>query len=208
MRESAPLSLTLMEVLMTVEGSARIDRADVRAGSAYEIARADERHRIAELKHFRRVRLAETLALVFESRDSIRSTLEEALRTERVDDPDRVAAEIAAFNAVVPEAGQLAAMLFVDVTDPADLSAAAAQLEGVEHTVFIEVGGIRARGIPEAVSPPGENAPAHYLRFSLDPGQRAAVLAGSSVAVGCEHSEVTAVVQLDDDQRQALASDL
>jgi hypothetical protein len=207
-RESAPLSLALMEVLMTVEGSARIDRDDVRAGSAYELARAAERRRIAEAKRFRRVRLAGPLALVFESRDTIRSTLEEALRTERVDDPDRVAAELAAFNAVVPEAGQLAAVLFLDVADPADLSAVAAQLGGVEHAVFIEVEGTRARGIPEAVSPPGESAPAHFLRFSLEPGQRAAILAGSAVAIGCEHPDLTVLVELDGDQRQALASDL
>jgi Protein of unknown function (DUF3501) len=197
-----------MEVDVTPEGSAGIHRDDVRVGDAYERARGDERHNVAELKRFRRVHLGDRLALVFENRDAIRSTLEEALRTERIDDPDRVATEIAAFNAVVPGRGELAAVLFIEVADPADLAAAATQLEGVERAVFIEVAGTRVRGVPEVVSPPGEMAPAHYLRFNLDPGQRAAVLGGSAIAAGTEHPNLTVTVELDEEQRRAIAAEL
>jgi len=197
-----------MEVSVTSEGPARIDLDDVRVGAPYELARGDERHRIAELKRSRRIHLGDTLALVFENRDTIRSTLEEALRTERIDDPDRVGVELVAFNAVVPEPGQLAALLVLEVADPADLSAAAAHLEGIEHAVFIEVGGTRVRGVPEAVSPPGESAAAHLLRFALEPEQRAAIAAGSAIVVGTEHPHLTVDVQLDDDQRRAVAADL
>ena len=193
---------------MTPEGSAPIGLDDVRVGAAYEPARAAERHRIAELKHSRRIPLGDTLALVFENRDTIRSTLEEALRTERIDDPDRVAAEISAFNAVVPEAGQLAALLFLEVADPADLPAAAAALEAIEHGVFLEVGGTRIRATPEEVAPPGESVPAHYLRFSLEPDQRAAIREGSPVTVGVEHPNLTVSVPLDEEQRRAIAADL
>ena len=193
---------------MTPEGPARIDLDDIRVGAGYELARGDERHRIAELKRSRRIRLGDTLALVFENRETIRSTLEEALRTERIDDPDRVGGELAAFNAVVPDRGQLAALLFLEVADPADLSAAAAHLEGIEQAVFIEVDGTRVRGVAEAVSPPGESAAAHFLRFALEPEQRAAIAAGSSIVVGTEHPHLTVDVLLDDAQRQAVAEDL
>ncbi len=193
---------------MTPEGSARIDLDDIRVGAAYELARGDERHRIAELKRSRRIHLGDTLALVFENRETIRSTLEEALRTERIDDPDRVRGELAAFNAVVPEPGHLAALLFLEVDDPADLSAAAAHLEGIEQAVFIEVEGTRVRGVPEAVSPPGESAAAHFLRFALEPEQRAAIAAGSAIVVGTEHPHLRVDVPLDEDQRRAVAADL
>ena len=186
----------------------KLDLDDVRVGAAYELVRGDERRRIAELKRFRRIHLGETLALVFESRETIRSTLEEALRTERIDDPDRVTVEIAAFNAVLPEPGQLVAVLFLEVADPADLAAAAAHLDGVEDSVFIEVAGTRVRALPEAVSPPGESIPAHYLRFSLEPEQRDAILGGAGVTVGTEHRRLGVSVRLDEDQRRALAADL
>jgi hypothetical protein len=207
-RESASLGITLLEAFVTPEGSAHLDLDDVRVGAAYELARGAERRRVADLKRFRRIQLGDTLALVFENRDTIRSTLEEALRTERVDDPDRVASEIAAFNAVVPEPGELAAMLFLEVADPADLAAAVAELQGIEETVFIEVAGTRVRGIPEAVSPPGESIPAHYLRFSLEPEQRAAIAGGAPIATGTEHPNLGVSVQLDEDQRRSLAADL
>jgi hypothetical protein len=197
-----------MEVFVTPEGSARFGLGDVRVGAAYELARGDERHRIAELKRSRRIHLGDTLALVFENRETIRATLEEALRTERIDDPDRVAGELAAFNAVVPEPGQLVALLFLEVADPADLAIAAAQLEGIEQAVFIEVGGTRVRGVPEAASPPGESTPAHLLRFNLEPDQRAAILAGSAIVVGTDHRNLTVQIQLDEEQRASVAADL
>jgi hypothetical protein len=202
------LSPSLVEVFVTLEGSAHLDLDDVRVGAAYELVRGDERRRVAELKRFRRVHLGETLALVFESRETIRSTLEEALRTERIDDPVRVSGEIAAFNAVVPEPGQLVAVLFLEVADPADLAAAAAHLEGVEDSVFIDVAGTRVRGVPETISPPGESAPAHYLRFSLGSEQRAAIVGGSAIATGTDHANLNVSVRLDEDQRRAIAADL
>jgi hypothetical protein len=196
-----------MEEIVTPEGSVQLD-LDVRAGADYEYVRGEERHRIGELQRVRRVRLGETVTLVFENRETIRSTLEEALRTERIDDPERVAAERAAFDAVVPPRGELAAMLFLEVADPADLAAAAAAIEGIEHTVFLEVAGARVRGVPEAVAPPGERAPAHYLRIALEPGVRAAVLSGAAIAVGADHPNLTVLVQLDEEQRQAIVADL
>lgn len=191
-----------------VEESAPLRLDEVRLGQAYETMRSDERRRVAELKRFRRVHLGDSLALVFENRDTIRSTLEEALRTERIDDPDRVAGEIVAFNAVVPAPGELAAALFLEVADPADLNAAVMRLDGVERTVFLEVAGTRIRGVPEAVFPPGESALAHYLRFKLEPEQRDAIRSGSSLVAGTDHASCAVAVTLDEEQRRAIAADL
>jgi hypothetical protein len=58
------------------------------------------------------------------------------------------------------------------------------------------------------VAPPGESAPAHFVRFSLDPEQRAAILTGSAISVGTDHPNLTVSVALDDAQRQAIAADL
>jgi len=193
---------------MTFEGSAPIRLDEVRVGQAYETMRGDERRRVAELKRFRRVHLGDSLALVFENRDTIRSTLEEALRTERIDDPERVAGEIVAFNAVVPAPGELAAALFLEVADPADLNAAALRLDGVERTVFLEVAGARIQGVPDSVVPPGESAIAHYLRFRLDPEQREAIRSGATLIAGTDHAACAIAVALDEEQRGAIVEDL
>jgi hypothetical protein len=193
---------------VTFEGSAPLRLDEVRVGQAYEAMRGDERRRIAELKRFRRVHLGHSLALVFENRDTIRSTIEEALRTERIEDPDQVAGEVGAFNAVVPAPGELSAALFLEVADPADLSAAALRLDGVEQTVFLEVAGTQVRAVPETVFPPGEVALAHYLRFRLEPEQREAIRNGATVVAGADHPGCAVTVVLDEDQRQAIAQDL
>jgi hypothetical protein len=195
-------------VFVTVEDSSQLRLDEVRVGPAYETARAGERQRIAELKRARRVRLGESLALVFETRDTIRATLEEALRTDRVDDPERVAAEIEAFNAVVPAPGELVALLFLEVADPADLNSALLRLDGVERTVFLEVRGTRVAAIADAVFPPGEGAVAHHLRFRLDPDQRDSIRNGTPVSVGSDHPNCTLVVELDEAQRRVIAEDL
>ena len=95
-------------------------------------------------------------------------------------------------------------MLFIEVADPADLNAAATRLEGIERAVFIDIGGSRVRGVPEAVSPPGESAPAHFLRFSLQPDQRSAMLQGA----GVDHPNLAVSAQFDEEQRRAIAADL
>jgi Protein of unknown function (DUF3501) len=193
---------------VTVEDSVSLSLDEVRVGDAYESVRGDERRRVADLQRLRRIRLGDALALVFENRDTIRSTVEEALRTERIEEPGRVADEIAAFNAVMPAPGELAAALFLEVADPADVNAAVMRFHGIEHTVFLEVGGTRSRGIPEEVFPQGESAVAHYLRFRIEPGQREAILGGSSVVAGSDHPTCAIRVALDEDQRQAIAADL
>ncbi len=193
---------------MTLEESGSLGLDEVRIGDAYEAVRGDERRRVAELQRYRRVHLGDGLALVFENRETIRSTVEEALRAERIEEPARVADEIAAFSAVVPVPGELAATLFLEVADPADINAAVMRFSGIEQTVFIEVAGHRTRGVPEEVFPPGERAVAHYLRFRLDPDQREAILTGSAVVAGSDHPTCAVTVALDEHQRQAIAADL
>ena len=108
----------------------------------------------------------------------------------------------------MPAPGELAAALFLEVADPADINAAVMRFDGIEHTVFIEVAGTRTRGVPEEVFPPGESAVAHYLRFRLEPEQREAILRGSAVVTGSDHPTCAITVALDEDQRQAIAADL
>ena len=193
---------------MTGDGSAPPGLDDVRVGAAYDAVRIGERQRAGDRKQPRRVRLGESLALVFENSDTIRAILEEALRTERIDDPARVAEEVAAFNAIVPAPGTLAAVLFLEVADPADLNAAMLKLDGIERTVFIEINATRIFGVPDEVFPPGESGLAHYLRFALEPHHREAIRHGGSVSAGSDHPNCTLTVELDEAQRRAIIEDL
>ena len=71
---------------------------DVRPPAAYEPVRAEARRQVIELKRNRRIQLSPILSLVFENRDTVRSVIEELLRAERIEDPQRIAEEVEVFS--------------------------------------------------------------------------------------------------------------
>jgi hypothetical protein len=186
----------------------KLQTSEIRVGADYERVRGEARRRVAEMKRHRRVALGDELSLVFENRETIRAVVEEMLRAERITDPDRVSADVEAFNTVIHGAGTLDAVLYLEIPDPADLAAVAARLEGVERTVYLEVSGARIPGEVDEVSVPEEAPSAFYITFRLNPEHRSAWLGGAEVTVGVDHPERALRTSLDDDQRRAVSADL
>ncbi len=182
--------------------------ADIRAADVYEAARDDDRRHIADIKRHRRIVLADTVALVFENRDTVRGVVEEVVRTEHIEDAAAIAHEIDAFNAMLPRPGELSACLYVEVTDPADLAAQARRLAGIESALWLEIAGERVGGTAEELDVEAGAPALFHLRFAPSDAQRRAWRDGAAVAVGCDHSACTTRVDLSDEQRDALASDL
>lgn len=183
--------------------------AEVRPPAAYEPVRAEARHRLIELKRHRRIPLGELCTLVFENRETVRGVIEELLRAERIDDPDRIAEEVEIFNTLVPGERELSATLFLEITDPAELTVRLAELRGIEGCVHLEVAGRRAEQVHETGrSRLDRTSSVHYLRFRLTEEQRAAFLRGAEVAVVADHSNYRARTVLEENQRLALAADL
>jgi predicted DNA binding protein len=182
---------------------------DVRPPTAYEPVRAEARRQAIELKRHRRVRLGSLVSLVFENRDTVRAVVEELLRAERIDDPERIVAELEVFNQLIPEDRELSATMFLEITDQAELAQRLDELRGVEAAVHLEVDGDRvAQAHEEGHSREDRTSSVHYLRFRLTDAQRAAFLRGVDVAVVADHPNLRARVELSEEQRLALAADL
>ena len=92
---------------------------DIQNLHEYELARAAFRSRVIEIKGRRRVPLGPLMTLVFENRDTVRFQVQEMLRVERIVQPDKVLHEIETYNELVPGPGEIAATLFIEITDPA-----------------------------------------------------------------------------------------
>jgi len=183
--------------------------SDVRPPAAYEPVRSQARREVIELKRSRRVALGELITLVFENRETVRGVIEELLRAERIEDPQRIADELAVFNELIPGDRELSATMFLEITDPAELAARLGTLAGIEAAVHLEVGGRRA----EQVHEPGRSrddrtSSVHYLRFRLDDAQRAGFCGGEEVALVADHPAYAARAVLAESQRMALAADL
>lgn len=153
------------------------DIADLRA---YERERDEYRERIKALKRKRRVHVGPFVTLVFENRDTVRFQVQEMARVEKILSDEGIQAELDVYNALVPEPGQLAATLFIELTSEEDLRLWLPELVGIETEVELRLGeGDDAevvRCTPEEahaaqLTREEITASVHYLYFALDAGQ-------------------------------------
>jgi hypothetical protein len=183
--------------------------SDVRPPADYEPVRAEARRQVIELKRHRRVALSPILSLVFENRDTVRSVVEELLRAERIEDPQRIAEEVDVFNELIPGDRELSATLFLEITDQAELAQRLNDLRGIEESVHMAVDGERVDQVhEEGRSRDDRTSSVHYLRFRLSDEQRAAFLRGAEVELVADHAHLQARTALTEQQRMALSADL
>jgi len=180
---------------------------DVRVGAEYEAVREQAREANAAERRRHRVDLGERLSLVFETPESFRGVLEETLRNEGTSDPDRVAAEVAAANAVAPAGVGIAASIYLDVSDAAELAGAIVEVEGLTGHLFLDVGGDRSPAQVHGVDDEG-TVPASIVVFALSSQQRAAWREGAAVVVGVDHPMMRTHTVLGDQQRALIAGEL
>lgn len=189
------------------------DIADLRA---YERQREELRRRVIALKRRRRVSVGPIVTLVFENRDTIRFQIQEMVRAERMLSDEAVLGELAAYNPLIPEPGQLSATLFVELTTKAELEEWLPKLVGIERHVELLVGeGPSARVLhcvvqeDHAAHLTREEATAsvHYVRFELAPEEIEAFAAGPAV-LAVNHPEYAYGAPLSDETRAELLGDL
>lgn len=185
-----------------------LDPGEVHTGADYESVRAAERQSVVEAQRDRRVHLGERLTLVFESRDTVRVSLEEMLRSDRISGEEEVSARVEVFNEFVPQAGHIGATMYVEATDPAELSTVLSDLEGVHRAVYLEVGGVRVSGQTLEDAPADELAAASYVTFAIPDEAREAWFNGAPVAVGVAHPNCSDRAELSEAQRTAIGADL
>lgn len=206
-RRSEPerVAESTMQGEASLTGDPRLQAADLMAGADYERARAGSRAEAIDLRRRRRVHLGELLSLVFENRETLRAAAEEALRADRIADASEVASEAARFGALLPVPGGLAASLYPEVADPAELAGLAEDLAAIAAAIRLEVAG--AAAVTE-VLPSEVPTPAAYLRFGLTAAQREAWLEGAPVRLAVSHPRCSAAAILSDEQRAAISADL
>lgn len=94
------------------------DIADLRA---YERERTDFRTAVIALKKKRRIHLGPVVTVLFECRDTIRFQIQEMARAEKIMSDEGIQTELDVYNPMIPEAGSLAATLFIELTSEAEM---------------------------------------------------------------------------------------
>src|ERR1700760_4849228 len=108
----------------------KLTRADIRGPKIYEAIRDDMRKRVIAIKRLRRVSVGPLVSLVFENRATMMTQVEEMCRAEGLHDDDKIQGEIDVYNMILPDEGQLAATLLIEITEEVEIERTLQRLVG------------------------------------------------------------------------------
>jgi hypothetical protein len=175
----------------------------------YERIRQDLRRRIIELKQKRRVSLGDRLSLVFENRDTVIFQIQEMLRVENISDLDKIRQEIATYNQLIPDSGELSATLFLEIEDQTHLREELVKFQAIEEAISLRIAAHRL----EARFEPGRSkedkiSAVHYIRFRFDDQALEAFVSGTRTELVIDHRNYQAAVVLQPETQRSLGEDL
>ena len=160
----------------------KIRPGEVKDLVAYERVRDAMRARVIERKRNRRVAVGDNITMLFENRDTVLFQIQEMVRTERIVHDDKVQDEVDAYNALIPDAGELSATLFIEIPElsrmPQDeVRRTVNRFQGLDKDgVWLVIGDERVPARFEGGHSKEEKmAAVHYLRFALPERARAAL---------------------------------
>src|ERR687895_577803 len=182
---------------------------DIVGLSGYEKIRQDFRRRIIELKQKRRVSLGDRVSVVFENRDTVIFQIQEMLRVERITDLDKIREEIATYNQLIPDSGELSATLFLEIEDQTHLRDELLKFLGIEEAVYLKVGNhsIHAR-FEEGRSKEDKISAVQYVKFPFPEPVLKAFVEGQQAELVIDHPNYKATAPIQPKTRQSLIEDL
>lgn len=185
---------------------------DIKDHREYEREREAFRADVIAMKKRRRVPVGEFITFVFENTTTMRFQIQEMARVERMLTDEQIAHEIETYNELIPDAGELSATMFLELTTEEQLREWLPKLRGVHETVSIWLpNGERIVGVEqdaERLTREEEiTTTVHYMKFRFTPEQ-AALVGDAGTRLVIDHPEYQAIAELSADQRSELAADL
>ena len=171
-------------------------------------------HKADVLAHrkLRSIHLGENITLQFESETTIRYQIQEMLRIEKIFEEEGIVQEIEAYEALVPEGTNWKATMLIEYPDVNERKRELGRLIGVEDRMFVEVEGharLYAIADEDLDRENDEKTSAvHFVRFEFPAAAAAAVKAGASVKLGCDHRNYPAHIAIEPEALASLAGDL
>ena len=151
----------------------RLTVADIDDIRAYERIRETLRGDMIELRERRRVPVGTLISVAFENRETVRFQIQEMARVERITTDQGIQDELDAYNPLVPEAGQLCATVFIELTSDDAVREWLPKLVGIEQSVLLRL--VNGEVVRCAVDPQHAaqltrdevTSAVHYIRFEL-----------------------------------------
>lgn len=150
---------------------------DILDQRAYERVRVVRQAEVFELKSRRRIPLGTIITVMFENRVTMQAQIQEMLRVEKVIGDEGVMEELRAYNPLIPDAGQLCATLFIEITTDAQVREWLSKLVGIERSLGLKlangeiVSAIVDESHAESLTREHVTAAVHYVRFEFTSAQ-------------------------------------
>jgi len=175
-----------------MNASRKLELSDILDIRAYERVRDERRVEIIEIKRRRRVHLGTVVTLMFENRATMQSQIHEMMRAEKVVSDEQVLEELHAYNPLIPEAGQLSATLFIELTTSEQMLEWLPKLVNIESSIAFQLSdgstvmAIAEESHAEMLTRDNVTAAVHYIRFEFTP-QQVELFATGEVEILCLH---------------------
>jgi len=199
-----------LENIMQITG--KITPDSLMSLEAYSKWRKEHKAEVIAHRQLRSVHLGEHINLQFESETTMRYQIQEMLRIEKIFEEEGILQEIEAYAPLVPDGSNWKATMLIEYPDANERKRELARLIGVEDRMFVEVEGyerVHAIADEDLERENDEKTSAvHFVRFEFTPAMRAAIKAGASVKLGCDHTNYPAHVSIAPETLASLAGDL
>jgi len=190
----------------------KVTRDSLLSLEAYAKVRKELKPQIIAHRRLRSVALGEHMRLQFEDDRTIRYQIQEILRAEKIFEEEAILEELEAYAPLVPDGTNWKATMMLEYPDEHERRRELARLIGVEDRLFVEVEGhprIYAIADEDLERETAEKTSAvHFVRFEFGDAARAAVRAGASVKLGCDHTHYPSHATIAADTLASLAGDL
>ena len=182
---------------------------DILGFSAYEKVRQQFRDAIIAKKKHRRISVGDKVSILFENRDTVIFQIQEMLRAERITDLDKIRDEIAVYNELIPNPGELSATLFLEIEDQSHLRDDLLEFLGIDEALSLRIGRHVVPGrFEEGRSKEDKISAVQYVRFPLHAEASQALASGEPAELVIDHPNYKARATLTVETRQSLAEDL
>ena len=189
-----------------------LSREDLYSLEKYAEHRAEFRARVLEHKKDRRVTIGENLSLYFEDLLTVQYQVQEMLRIERIFEAAGIEDELSAYNPLIPDGKNLKCTAMLEFADVDVRRERLAQLVGIEHLVWLQVGGhekVFAISNEDLERSTDEKTSAvHFMRFELSDEMIDALKAGAELSFGTDHAGYPYNTVVSPEIREALLKDL
>lgn len=193
-------------------GNRKLTLDDIADSRAYERERDSFRAHVIEVKRKRRVAVGTFVTFVFENRDTVRFQIQEMARVEKISTDEGIQGELDVYNPLVPEAGELCATMFIELTSEGALREWLPKLVGVERSVALTTArGQVVRPVLEAqhesqLTRDDTTSCVHYLQWHFTAEEVAGAADGLTLSI--EHPKYTESVELSPTTLAELLTDL